>query len=282
MIRVLRYAVFVATLSLISVSHGEAQRVCRTGKPCGNTCIARNRTCRVGSGTARAATPTESSIAIPEGAQYVASSRGRVYYWVGCSAWRSLARSNLRFFQSRADAHAAGYTRSQSAGCSGPAASNDSSNVPKESLVASGLSSENSCVVSAVVDGDTLDCSDGRRIRLLLIDAPEMGQGPFGAVAKEGLESMAQVGSTLQVELDVEHEDRYGRVLAYLYDGVGQSINEEMVRRGLAVVSVYPPNVKYVETYRSSSEVAEAAGAGLWSVSAFACLPAEFRAGNCR
>lgn len=30
----------------------EAQ-VCVRGKPCGNTCIARNRTCRVGQGTAR-------------------------------------------------------------------------------------------------------------------------------------------------------------------------------------------------------------------------------------
>lgn len=29
--------------------------VCKKGKPCGNSCIARNKTCHVGRGTARAA-----------------------------------------------------------------------------------------------------------------------------------------------------------------------------------------------------------------------------------
>jgi hypothetical protein len=39
-----------------AVAHGQR---CTKGKPCGNTCIAANRTCRVGSGTATKAGRTE-------------------------------------------------------------------------------------------------------------------------------------------------------------------------------------------------------------------------------
>ena len=48
-----------------------------------------------------------------------------------------------------------------------------------------GASPNADCAVSNVVDGDTLDCVDGRRIRLLLIDAPEMYQGALGPVARQ-------------------------------------------------------------------------------------------------
>jgi endonuclease YncB( thermonuclease family) len=40
------------------------------------------------------------------------------------------------------------------------------------------------CTVERVIDGDTLVCADAGRVRLLLIDAPELDQGPFGEVAR--------------------------------------------------------------------------------------------------
>lgn len=43
-----------------------------------------------------------------------------MYYWVGCSAWTRLKESNLRFFENRQEAEAAGYTPSLSRGCAGP------------------------------------------------------------------------------------------------------------------------------------------------------------------
>jgi competence protein ComEC len=57
---------------------------------------------------------------IPEGSVFVASVRGRVYYWVECSSWRSLNEDNLVFFETRADATQAGYRPSTRAGCAGP------------------------------------------------------------------------------------------------------------------------------------------------------------------
>ncbi len=67
---------------------------------------------------------------VPEGAMFVASSRGSVYYWVGCSAWRRLSEANRIFFESRAEAIEAGYRASTTSGCEGPADEGPSTNEP--------------------------------------------------------------------------------------------------------------------------------------------------------
>ena len=51
-------AVRVLVLLLVLAPPAAAQRNCTKGKPCGNTCIAVNRTCRVGSGSATQGTST--------------------------------------------------------------------------------------------------------------------------------------------------------------------------------------------------------------------------------
>lgn len=137
------------------------------------------------------------------------------------------------------------------------------------------------CVVSVLNDGDTLRCKDGRRIRLLLIDAPEMAQQPYGGLALDELAALAPVGATLAVEYDVERKDTYARDLAYLFDSAGVMVNEEMVRRGYAVAFVIPPNGRYESRVRSAMEHAQAEETGLWADWGFACLPADFRAGRC-
>jgi hypothetical protein len=124
---------FVAALALaaVTVSSASAQKHCKKGIPCGNSCISASKTCHVGQGSAtgpgavmKEAPAVDQSAApapVADG-QYVASSRGRVYYWVGCSGWRKLAAANLRYFKTAADAEAAGYTPSGSKGCAGPTA----------------------------------------------------------------------------------------------------------------------------------------------------------------
>jgi endonuclease YncB( thermonuclease family) len=277
----------------------EAQRNCTRGKPCGNTCIAQNRTCRVGTGTARQAPTTRSAPAatpaasasltaeLPANARFVASSRGRVYYPRECSAARNLARSNLIGFATEEEAQEAGYTRSTSQACTWGSAPSASTPPPAaapaaglESSIGSGRDAP-ACTVARITDGDTVACEDGRRIRLLLIDTPEMSQGPFGLEAKRALEAIMPVGSVARVELDVEMMDRYQRMLAYLYDGAGRMINEEMARLGYALMLTYPPNVLHVERIGAAVEQARESRRGLWSGSAFDCTPQDHRAGRC-
>lgn len=137
------------------------------------------------------------------------------------------------------------------------------------------------CVMQRVTDGDTVACADGRRIRLLLIDAPEMDQEPFGSLARDALADLLPVGTPARVELDVQQQDRYRRTLAYLYTPDGHLANVEMARLGYVLLLTYPPNVRYVDEVRGAVEEARAARRGLWAVSAFECSPVDYRAGRC-
>jgi endonuclease YncB( thermonuclease family) len=89
-------------------------------------------------------------------------------------------------------------------------------------------------VVVGIVDGDTADvklASGMIRIRLLGIDAPEMGQA-FGGVAKARLSSLVYGQDVL---LEPYEQDRYDRLVARLWLG-DRDINAEMIRSGFAWV----------------------------------------------
>lgn len=208
----------------------------------------------------------------PAEARFVASSRGEVYYWVGCEAWEGLSRANLRWFASHAEAEDAGYRPSRARGCAPHL-----DTAPIEARPGGSTT----CVVARIVDGDTFVCEGGSRIRLLVADAPEAGQGPYADSATLLLERFMPVGSSVRLEFDVRTRDRYRRLLAYVYAG-DTFVNRELVRRGLALVEVYPPNVREVDALRAAADSARAERRGLWSDPAFACTPAAYRTGRCR
>lgn len=91
--------------------------------------------------------------------------------------------------------------------------------------------------VKRVLDGDTIDLTDGRRVRMLGIDAPEVaheGQPaqPYSSEAAEWLKSRIE-GASVSLRIDSAKKDRYGRVLAWVYDEHGKLLNEEMLADGL-------------------------------------------------
>lgn len=137
-----RLACLLALALGLAVAPAAAQTPhCTKGKPCGHSCIARWKTCHIGTASSVPATTLPAS-AVPAGTQYVASSRGRVYYWQGCSAWHRLSPANLIYFKSAQEAQAAGYTPSRSPGCAGPSGVADS-----VGAAAGGASSSASCGV---------------------------------------------------------------------------------------------------------------------------------------
>jgi micrococcal nuclease len=225
---------------------------------------------------------------VPEGMRYAASVRGTTYYPVSCDAWKRIAPANLRFFRTAGEARGAGLRPTAQARCAAEAAAGDVAHADGAALgpeaadpgTAAGAGA-GTCVVARIVDGDTLVCAGGERVRLLLIDAPELSQAPFGAAARQALEALAPPGTRLGVEHDVRPIDRYGRTLAYLWLADGRMVNEELLRAGVALVAVYPPNVRHVERLRAAVAEARAAGAGLWATTAFECGPADHRAGRC-
>jgi micrococcal nuclease len=142
------------------------------------------------------------------------------------------------------------------------------------------LSSNPPCIVDRIADGDTFSCRDRRRVRLLGIDSPELGQGEAGRQAQAALQRLLPSGATVRLEWDVAPRDRYGRELAYVWTG-SRMVNEVLVREGWAVLYTLPPNVKYAERLERAQKTARAAGAGLWGSRAFECPPSAWRRRRC-
>ncbi|MYK00412.1 MAG: thermonuclease family protein [Gemmatimonadales bacterium] len=137
------------------------------------------------------------------------------------------------------------------------------------------------CVLSFVIDGDSVRCADGREIRLLSIDTPEMAQEPWGARARDELLRVAPVSTTLGVEYDAVRVDTFDRDLAYLFLPGGDMLNEHMVASGYALAFIIPPNRRYADRIEAAEAAAEAEGRGLWGEWGFTCRPADFRRGRC-
>ena len=138
------------------------------------------------------------------------------------------------------------------------------------------------CTVADVHDGDTLRCTDGRRVRLLGIDTPELAQRPWGQRARAALERLAPRRSTVTLEFDRRPRDRYGRLLAYLIAADGTVINERMIAEGFALVYDDRDNRARAAGFRRAERAARAANAGLWGAGGFACAPIDFRRDRCR
>lgn len=85
--------------------------------------------------------------------------------------------------------------------------------------------------VDRIIDGDTF-ASANARIRLFGIDTPERGEKCF-TEATDRLREIA--GDTVLVERGPRAMDQYGRILFYIYTESGESIDEILVREGLAI-----------------------------------------------
>lgn len=155
----------------------------------------------------------------------------------------------------------------------------------RERAVASGTPDErrDACVIAAVTDGDSFRCVDGRRIRLLLLDAPEMDQAPYGARARDALRRRLPRGDTAWLAYDAQREDRYSRTLAHAYTARagGEHVNLAQARDGWAVAVVFPPNVRDIERIRAAVADARRARRGLWADDGFTCEPIAHKRGDC-
>lgn len=120
---------------------------------------------------------------------------------------------------------------------------------------------ELACKISEVYDGDTVaaSCEDGKlTVRIFGIDAPELGQKPWGKHSRDLLRNLIPRSP---LKLEVTDRDRYGRVVARLYQG-NQDVGLELVRQGGAVVYT---QYNKSRTYRLAQGEAKRAELGVWS-----------------
>ena len=113
-----------------------------------------------------------------------------------------------------------------------------------------------------MVDGDTIDVLiDGKntRIRYLQMNTPERDE-PCSRESTQANIDLVQ-GKTVHLRADKEDQDRYGRLLRFVY--VGEVlVNRVLVEEGYAEVVLYPPNDAQYEDFRSLEAEAAQAGRG--------------------
>lgn len=122
--------------------------------------------------------------------------------------------------------------------------------------------------VKKVIDGDTFLTTDGRMVRFIGIDCPEVDyrQGDDEYFAREAFEYTRQIleGNKVFLEYDASLEDDYGRVLAYVFLADGTFFNARLLREGYARLFIVPPDIKYMELFKKATREARVEFRGLW------------------
>lgn len=120
--------------------------------------------------------------------------------------------------------------------------------------------------VTRVYDGDTFLLDDRRTIRLIGVDAPEVQSSfrdrePFGEESRTYLASLI-LDKRVSLEIGEPAKDKYGRTLAYVYQG-DVLVNGRIIREGWA--KAYR---RYVHPWRdlfiAYEQEAKSRGLGIW------------------
>lgn len=135
--------------------------------------------------------------------------------------------------------------------------------------------------VKRVIDGDTIQIESGERVRLIGIDTPEMHESDklyrdsqrtgedirtiqeLGRRAYEFTRKLVE-GKRVSLEFDVEKQDKYDRLLAYVYLKDGTFVNAKIIEEGYASLMTIPPNVKYSDLFLRLYQEARQNKRGLW------------------
>jgi endonuclease YncB( thermonuclease family) len=128
-------------------------------------------------------------------------------------------------------------------------------------------------VIRSVTDGDTLVLSDGRKVRLLGINTPEVGFGgkasePYAIDAKEYVESLWQAERSAKISIGRQQEDKYGRVLAHVF--IGEiNVVEQLLTKGWGFANIRPPDLELAACYADIAAKAQQTNLAVWANSAF-------------
>jgi endonuclease YncB( thermonuclease family) len=121
--------------------------------------------------------------------------------------------------------------------------------------------------VARIGDGDSLDLANGKRVRLVQVDAPELGEGEcYARESLRELERRAPPGRRVELERDprLDDADRYGRLLRYVAVG-SRIVNVELVRSGAATPYFFHGvEGRYARELLTAVTEARAGHRGMW------------------
>lgn len=130
--------------------------------------------------------------------------------------------------------------------------------------------------VLEVIDGDTIRVrtdAGTTTVRLIGIDTPEKA-GPYTKEECFGREATSRTRALLEgrrVALEADPtqdaQDRYGRLLAYVWREDGLLVNEALIAEGYAFEYTYDVPYHYLDQFEAAERAARGSARGLWAPS---------------
>ncbi len=122
--------------------------------------------------------------------------------------------------------------------------------------------------VRRVNDGDTITLTDGRLVRYIGVDTPEIDYKkrraePLAYEARDYNRRLLH-GGKVRLGFDRQTSDRYGRTLAYVFLQDGTFVNAEVLRQGYGFFLPTEKNRRYRKVLLASQREAMSAGRGIW------------------
>ncbi len=125
-------------------------------------------------------------------------------------------------------------------------------------LLFSSIKKTETAIIGRVIDGDTVQLDDGRKIRLANINSPEKNT----KYANLSIDFLKQFENS-QVEIEILGKDRYNRFLARIYSN--SYINLDLVKGGLA--SPFLVEESETKDFSEAEEYAIENSKGMWKKS---------------
>ncbi|PKF62299.1 nuclease [Psychromonas sp. psych-6C06] len=120
-------------------------------------------------------------------------------------------------------------------------------------------------------DGDTVTLENGRLVRFIGINTPEINHrnpqksDPYAQQAKALLERYIRPGDKLHLVFDKSKQDKYGRKLAYVYSKTGRNLALLQLQAGFAKHWVIGKNDKFWQCFQSAERQARLRKKAIWS-----------------
>jgi micrococcal nuclease len=123
-------------------------------------------------------------------------------------------------------------------------------------------------LVDKAIDGDTLRLKDGRSVRLIGIDAPEIDHHqamaePWAVEAWQLLSHWTD-GCKVRLVWGSQRRDSHGRLLAHVFDDKGIWLNHQLILQGAARVLYVEPNTEAFPQLLKAQQAAIRCATGLW------------------
>ncbi len=130
--------------------------------------------------------------------------------------------------------------------------------------------------VKSVLDGDTLVLIDGRVVRLVGVNTPELNKGsksknnnkrpePYAEQATNLVRSLIGKKGNVYLYRRSAEQDKYGRELAHVFLPDGRSLAWELLRAGLAFRIAFDSNTAFQSCYKEAEFQARYAATRIWA-----------------